>query len=206
MKKILFLLLISKCISGNIIDRIEHAIMSSKPIENLEYAITKSDLKTVKQVLDGDMAISLHEQLALIVLATEIIKKRENKIIINAFRPANSKAFKLRSMRDFMEFEKFEMKKAALFLLSLTTFVGGSISCLIGKKASTGIGSKIGLGVGIILLITSAKAFVEVINKCHEYDLFVDEVMEELNRHYKTKYNDAIQIRQLLYTIKPGAI
>ena len=78
-KRVLCLFLIATCAYAGSIDE-------------LEKAVSKSDLPAVEKLLANNIPISSDEKVVLINLATEIIKKRENKIIIdswqtNCYRP-----------------------------------------------------------------------------------------------------------------------
>jgi hypothetical protein len=211
MKKILlFLLLITITTHADIITEIEQAII-------------KSDLPAIEQLLGHHISLLPTDQMALINLATEMIRKRENKIELNEFElvaPHNRHNIKYIKNND--KLTSLAIKSLVCFLSSTATFLIGGFSFalfsdaantttartfLIGNSSFTlsnkvsGTATTASTAIGCAAFAISGLSFIGCLVFLAKHRIMQDEIIEKKKARYNDRYNAAIKIRQCLYRI-----
>lgn len=176
MKRILILSLIANSMGATLIDDLESAIM-------------KSDLQAVEQIVSEGVSITEVEQVGLINLASDVIRKREEKITVNEFRLTVNRFTAVKYREGDERPISYYLKGGAFFLFSLSAFsIGISDSAVGYAKFAVYAAATIGLICGIVNTIKG--------------DNLWDKLIEKNRAHYKMRYNAALQIRQCLYRMK----
>lgn len=182
MKRILWLFLIATCAQACLIDE-------------LEKAITKSDLPVVEKILGETISVSHDEKVALINLATEIIRKRENHVLLNSVIPINGTQ---------TYYKKYLDKNKKLNASGRNAFLYYLVAILSLAIIPVGLATDNDLCIYALAIcgLNVVASFYNLI----KYFYLQKRLVREHDASCKIRYNDAIQIRQLLYKIKPAAI
>jgi len=178
-------------------------------IDELEKVISKSDLPAVEKLLAEKISISHDEKVALINLATEIIRKRENKVVINRLNPNNGfQSYDRKYLEKNYELKRYKFGALAFLLttaLSPMISLVGIAACDEYLKSMCHLTNS---EVGAIALTSAAVIFIVSLGAAAynlvKYNSLTEKLIEEHDAHSKNRYNQAIQIRQLLYKIKPA--
>lgn len=184
MKKILFLLFIS-------------IFTYADNIAELEHAIIKSDFNAVEQILGQDIGISAFEQMALIDLASEIIKKRENKILIHEMDVVSEKHPQLKYLKENKELEVLLSKCLDPFGISLLATVASL--CVFAAAPSSSAFQTIGACCAATSGVTS---LITLLGGLLYFTAAENKVIAKHKTLLSAQHKAAIKIKQLIFKIK----
>lgn len=174
--------------------------LSAGSMDDLEKGIMKSDLAAVQKLITSNISISGDEKIALINLATEIIKKREDKIFINSV-PTYCKKY-LTTNHQLDRYQNLGVIFAlSAVIVPVISLIPPAVCEAAGCSGVTVLRNSFISGVtGCFLCL-----FASVYN-VWKYNALVRKLIINHNDRYSVRRDNAIQIRQLLYKIKAQSI